>query len=416
VSLLVQAGSELDPATQPGVAAAVARLVEEGGADGLSAQELAVARDALGADLHSSVEPTGAALFTSVASDVVEPTIRLLLRMAARPAFAPSDWAGVRERLIAQLAEERAHPKSLATQTLDTAIFGQHPHAHHPLGTPQSLRSLSLDALRTFHAARWGPKAATLILVGEVTTEALRGPLETLAPLWTNGVTPSAAPPPPARAAGGPRVLLVDRPGAPQSALAVGHLGESWASRDLPALQLIQTVLGGSFTSRLVQNLRERHAYTYGVRATWELGRTPGRFEIATSVRTDVTADALREIWQELQQIRTPIPSGELDKARALIEGELVSRWGTGTLAALWLSDLALHDQRLTLYGPLLDEVKTLSAEAVVQAAGRLLSPESLVIVVVGDRQLVEPRLRALPFVRSIERIDSDGTVAAQGR
>src|SRR5439155_13940259 len=119
------------------------------------------------------------------------------------------------------------------------------------------------------------------------------------------------------------RFVLVDRPGAPQSEVRVGHVGIARAAPDYAQAALLEMILGGSFTSRLVQNLRERHGYTYGVHAEFKAFRAPGPFVIATAVRTDATADSVREILAELDAIRAPIPVEELEKGRALVEQKI---------------------------------------------------------------------------------------------
>src|SRR5262249_9692009 len=159
---------------------------------------------------------------------------------------------------------------------------------------------------------RYGPRTTSVLLVGDLDAERGLAAASSAFGRWSSAAVPPPVPPP---APHGPaRVVIVDRPGAPQSELRVGHLGLAWSTKDLAAPQLPETVLGGSFTSRLNQTLRERHGYSYGARAEFQLLRAPGPFVAAAAVRTDVTAAALRETVAELAAISAPIADDELGK------------------------------------------------------------------------------------------------------
>jgi zinc protease len=204
-------------------------------------------------------------------------------------------------------------------------------------------------------------------------------------------------------------VVLVDRPGAPQSEVRVGHVGLAWGMPDVPAGVLLDMVLGGSFTSRLVQNLREKHGYTYGAHSLFELWRAAGPFAVSSAIRTDVTGPALKEIVAELTGMLQPLPDVDVRKGRALVEAALVERFSEGQGASQELGQLLEHGVSLDFWGKLPAAMAALEGQALTAAAARLFHPEALTIVVVGDKKLVEPQLRALPFVKSIELRSVDG-------
>src|SRR5262249_19682926 len=146
------------------------------------------------------------------------------------------------------------------------------------------------------------------------------------------------------------REVRVPRAGAPQSEVRIGMLGASWSSADLPALSILETVLGSSFTSRLNQNLREKHGYTYGVRAEFRLLRAAGPFAAGAATPPDPTTDAIKEFRAEIAGMRAPIPAAELAKAKALVRHRVVEIFGEGNAAASSLAELALNDQPLDFY------------------------------------------------------------------
>jgi zinc protease len=223
----------------------------------------------------------------------------------------------------------------------------------------------------------------------------------------------SAAPPPslPAPGPGPARVVIVDRPGAPQSELRVGHIGRDRKTPDFAAIALVETVLGGSFTSRLNQNLREKHGYTYGVRAHFDLKRAPGPFAVRAAVRTDVTAASLQEVVNELVAIRAPLSGDELAKGRSLVLSAIVEAFGDGRATAAYLADLAAHDLPVDSWSRVPAQLDALDVPSVTKAAARLFQPDRLTIVIVGDRKAIDAGVRRLPFAKTVEYRDVEGHV-----
>jgi zinc protease len=202
-------------------------------------------------------------------------------------------------------------------------------------------------------------------------------------------------------------VVVVDRPDAPQSELRVGQVGITRRDPDYTAAALLEMVLGGSFSSRLVQNLRERHGYTYTVRAHFDARRAPGWFQVATAVRTDATAASLREIVREIGAIGTVTPD-ELAKSRALVEASIVDAFAEGRAAVDLLSDALLNDLQPDAWSQFPAEMARLDPAALRAAAERLIDLGRTIVVVVGDRRSLArlpPPLARAP----VERRDSGG-------
>lgn len=394
VAIAVQAGSELDPPATPGTAAAVARLVEEGGAGARDASAFSEALADLGLDLHRLVDESGVRYSSSVTRDRLDGALALLGDLVARPRMAPEEWPAVRGRLIAELAHEEAEPREVAEAELARAIYGDHPYGHRSLGTRASLEALAAPSLRAFYEERWGPRTTSVVLVGDVTAEAGRALVEKAFGAWRGKAAPATVAAAPARAAGR-RIIVVDRPGAPQSEVRVGHLGAAWDTPDLAALELLETVLGGSFTSRLVQNLREKHGWTYGAQAEWTMRRATGTFMVRAAIRTDATAPAVREILSEIAGMRAPVPAAELQKARALARQKQLERWASSQMAALTVAELLLADRTPELLRTLYRGLDGIDGAALGGAAARQLAPDALTVVIVGDRARVLPALKA---------------------
>jgi len=213
-----------------------------------------------------------------------------------------------------------------------------------------------------------------------------------------------------------PRLVLCDRPGAAQSELRVGGGALDRGSPDMAAAMVLDTVLGGSFTSRLVQNLREAHGYAYDVGAAMVAAESAAPLLLTTAVRTDATAAALGEIRGELGRLlREPVGDAELVRARALLHGQLVAGFSDGAGVAHLLADVIAHGVDGAWWSRLEAEVAAVDAPRLLAVAGRLCGPEHLTIVVVGDRRRVEPGLRALPGGAALEVRTADGGPAIPG-
>ncbi len=409
VLVSVAAGSASDPAAHPGLAAATAMMLQDGGAGGKSAPELAQAIAALGGELRTRVEGDEVKLQLIVLARNLTPALQLLGDILARPRFDAAEWPRAQARRLDELRRHQDEPREVADEVFARVLYGEHPYGHPPLGTPESVAALTIDDVRGFWAAHYGPKTVAFVLAGDAaldTTVAAVG--KTLGDWKSNAVPPAVPPPAPVGTA---RLVLVDRPGAPQSELRVGYVGRDRKTPDFAPILLLETVLGGSFTSRLNQNLREKHGYTYGARAHFDLRRAAGPFTASAAVRTDVTAESVKETVGELQRMRTPLTPGEVVKGRSLVLSAIVEAFADNGQTANYLDELTTHDLPVDAWSHVPAQLEKLDVPSLGQAAARLFHPEQLIILVVGDRKAIDAPLRKLPFVKSIEYRDVQGRV-----
>ncbi len=403
VLVAVDAGSALDPPDRPGLAAATALMLEDGGAGARSGAELSEAFDDLGGELKIECDEAGVRIFMSVLSRNLDAALALLGELLARPRFDAAAWPGAQRRRVAEILRQRDEPAELADLIFQQTVFGDHPYGHPPLGTLAAVEKFTAAELRAFYKEHYGPRAITLTLIGDAPADA-GARFDAALANWRPAITPTTTPPDAPR---GPlRVVLVDRPGAPQSELRVGQVGIATGSPDFAAAAILEMVLGGSFTSRLVQNLREKHGYTYVVKAEFKTGRAAGPLVITSAVRTDATADSVREILAELDGMRAPLTGAEIDKSRALVEQKIVDALSTGPTAALVFGELALDAAPLDFWSRMPARLAALDTAALTAAWSRLFARDRLTIVIVGDRKKIEPALRKLPEAKSLEILD----------
>ena len=407
VLITVPAGSALDPPDRPGLAAAVAMMLQEGGAGTHSAPEVAQAFAELGVDLEEHIDNDEVQLYLSVLSRNLDRVLVLLGDLLARPRFDAAEWQRAQARRIDEIHRRMDDPRHIADDVFDRVLYGDHPYGHSFLGTPAAVGAITVDELKRFYAAHYGPRTVAVILVGDAEATAASATVQRALANWRSTAQPPA--PAPAPMPQPARVVLVDRPDAPQSQVRVGHLGRERKTADFPALTLLETVLGGSFTSRLNQNLREKHGYVYHANAHFDLRRATGTFAARAGVRTDATAPALKETVAEISGMRAPMPQAELDKGRSLVLQAVVEAFGDGNQTAEYLADLVTNDLPLDYWTRLPAALAALDLPTLTRAAAQLFFPDRLTVVVVGDRKTIEPSLRALPFVKSIELRGVDG-------
>jgi len=251
------------------------------------------------------------------------------------------------------------------------------------------------------------PSNSALIVAGSITRDALRNLAEARFGAWPRAQAAPASPGDPAATKA--RLVIVDKPGAPQTALRVTLLGADRKTPDYPAMQVMNAALGGLFSSRINLNLREEKGYSYGVFSGFRYDRTPGPFTIAGSVRTDVTGASVLEIFKEVRGMRDQaLPGAELAGARDSqvysLPGQFETNSGVGaSLAETWVFDLPLDYWRT-----LPDQFRRVSAAQVRAAANKYLKPERMKVIAVGDRAKIVPQLQALKLGQP-ELRDADG-------
>ena len=204
----------------------------------------------------------------------------------------------------------------------------------------------------------------------------------------------------------GLRVHLADRPGSVQSELRVGHVGVARSSPDYFPLMVMNTILGGAFSSRLNLNLRERHGFTYGVSSAFAARRLPGPFVVGTAVQTEVTAAALTEIFAELTRMReSPVTHPELENARNYLAGIFPLRLQTTEGIAEHLARIIIYDLPDDYLETYRERILAVSAEDVLRVAREHLHPDAASVVVVGDAQKLLPALEEL-HLAPVEQVD----------
>jgi zinc protease len=408
MQLVVRSGADADPPALAGLAAATADMLDEG-AGARGALDIARELDALGAELGLGASRDGSSLAINLPAAGFDRALALVADVVIRPRLADEDWQRVQNDRVTGLVQRRDQPEAVAAVVSDRALYGDaHPYGRPAAGYERTVRGISIGDLRAFYEKHWRPNNATLVIAGAYDPATLRPALDKALGDWKKGPVPPPVPAP-APLRNRPRLVLVDKPGAPQTVLRLVGPGVARSSADRPPLSLLATVLGGSFTSRLNFNLREKNGYTYGASARFQFLRRPGPFTAAASVFTKVTDAALTEFLKELGGIGTgQLQPEELGKARALLQQQISEALSTTGGTASTYADLSLY--RLPLDEPARFTKALAGADParLKRLAARAIDPRTVTIVAVGDRKTIEPALRAMGLPAPEIR-DTDG-------
>jgi zinc protease len=298
---------------------------------------------------------------------------------------------------LAEIAQRRAQPAGLAAEMTSRFLYAPESPFSRPLGgTEASVEQLTTQDVRSFHAARYLAPAATLVVTGDLGADEAVELAERHFGDWASGAFEVAA------ADAAPRsrerrVVIVDRPGSVQSEIRVAQVGPARDTPDYFPLIVMNTILGGAFTSRLNLNLREQRGFTYGVSSGFAMRRQPGPFLVSTAVQTEVTPDAVREIFHELDGIRdAAVRPEELDDARSYLAGIFPLRLQTTAGVAARLVDLAVYDLPDDYLDHYRDRVTAVTADEVLRAAREYVHPDEMLALVVGDADSIRGPLEAL--------------------
>lgn len=386
---IVAAGGASDAA--PGVAELASSLLLSG-TKRRSAVEISDALSALGAQhsVFSDDDATGVSL--DVLSEKLGDALGVLGESIVAPTFPPDELERQRKRTLTFLGQARdSAGRQLWYETLSTLYPAGHPYATPVVGTETAVRGAKAAELARFHARVWSPDRVTVAVVGDVDREALIPHLERalggLAGRGGKPRVPAAAPPFDPKA---PRVVVVDRKGATQTNLQVAQHGVPRSTPDFEALLVMNTILGGGFSSRLNMNLREKHAYTYGASSRFDYRRGAGPFVAGGAIQRDATAKALKEIFAELDRIRDElVGEDELDLAKSSIIERLPSHVETNAGTAMLLASLSLYGLPLDELERRVAKVRAVTREDVQRVARRYLDPKTMRVVMVGDHDKI---------------------------
>ncbi len=400
--LITPGGGLHDPPGQAGLSSFTSGMLDEGTAR-RGSLEIASTVERLGGALGTGIDWDGAYLAAGVLATHRREALELLVEVATEPSFPEAELERLRGQRLTEIMRRSQVPSIQADHCLQLNLYEGTPYAWPLIGTRATVEALDHSAITSHYRRFYGMAGATLIAVGDFEPQRLLVELEEVL---------GAAPPQPGTGAPLPvlvpkplaerRIFLVDRPGAAQTELAIGHSGVSRAHPEYAKLAVLNSILGGKFTSRINLNLRERNGFTYSANSRFYGRKGPGPFTVASAVSTESAGAAAREILFELQRIREEMVSErELDEARSYVAGVFPYTCQT-------LGDLTKRLETLALFGfpddyfdRYLKQILTVTREDLLAAAQEFITPDRCAVVAVGPASELLPQLEGLgPIVR----------------
>jgi predicted Zn-dependent peptidase len=400
--VLLEGGAGRDPRELPGVASFTAAMVTEGTRT-RSATQISDEIGFLGASLGAGAGMDAAFVSGYSLSRHLPKLVELLADVVVNPTFPPPDFQRVQDQRRVALLQQRDQPGAVASKAFTELWWGDHPYGHWTMGTEASVAATTRADLARFHAARWRPGAAELVVVGDVEEAPLRALLDEALGGWAGREPPAPLPARPPDAVR--RAVLIEKAKAPQTFLMLGMPGLARGDPDYVPTQVLFRILGGGSSSRLFRNLREEKGYTYGMWARESAQRLGGVSYVGGSVRADATGQAVRDLLDEVEALRTrPVPEDELADARNAIALSLPAEFSSVAGIAGKLAEAVVHGLPDDWWARYPAAVQAVGAADVQRVARRWLDTDGLLTVMVGDAAAVRPQLDGLPVGKVEER------------
>lgn len=398
MQLVICSGSSLDPAGKSGLALLTAQMADEGTTK-RDALKIADDLDFIGANLSvgSSDDATFASLLTI--KEHLAAALDIYADVIQNASFPATEWDRIKKSHLAGLLAQKDQPATVASNVFAKITYGSdHPYGNPSQGTEASVGAITLDDLKSYYETHYKPNNGTLIVVGDVTMKEIRPLIEKHLGGWKKGTAPkpafSKAP-----TVDATRIFLIDKPEAAQSEIRIGHVGTSRSTKDYFALTVLNTILGGQFSSRINMNLRESKGYTYGARSQFVMIKEAGPFVASSAVRTNVTDSSVIEFMSELRKIvAEDVTSQELEFAKNSLIRRQAQTFETPGQIAGQLMNLVLYDLPDSYFNNYVQEFETIAVADVRKAARAYIHPDKSNIVIVGDVAAIRGGLEQLGY------------------
>jgi predicted Zn-dependent peptidase len=406
VLAVVRAGADHDPAARAGLASFTADMVDEG-AGRLSAIQIAERMGNLGATLQSAASYDASVVSLDILDSQLEQGMEVFADVVRRPQFLQREFNRVKKDRLTTLLQQKDVAPVIATNRFAQFVYGGTAYGLPLNGTEATVEKITRGEMKSFYDRHWLPNNTSLIIVGNVD----RQQAEVLARKhfsdWKRGRDVEdvriAAPP-----IASTTVYLVDRPAAVQSEIRIGHGGVARSTEDYFPLLVMNSILGGQFTSRLNLNLREKHGYTYGAGSGFAFRRQPGPFFAGAAVRNAVTMESVRETVGELRRIGSgDITDQELKFSKDYLMGVFPARVETTSALAERIQELELYALQADYFERYRENIAAVTREDVVRVAKKYVDPDRAVILVVGKVSEVQAPLETLGY--KVQTFDIEG-------
>ena len=387
--LIVRSGSIAD-GDKKGTAGFVAGLLNRG-TEHRDAATFALETDSIGVKVEAASGPDAISVAASGLTKYTDRILDLFSDAVLHPAFPPEQFARVQRQAMSTLEAEKQQPSSLAEKLAGKVVFGSFPYGNYL--KPEDVTALHREDLEAFHKAQFLPNNASLAIVGDVKADAILPLIQKTFGEWKQGEVPALKLPEVPKLQG-LTIHLVDRPGSVQSNIIVLSDAPPRNNPDLPELNVVNATLGGGFSGRLFQNLREKHGWTYGSMSAFDYKKLAGNFEATAETRNEVTGPAVAEILKEIERIRDePAKDEEIALQRQYNVGNYLLSLENTARTAQRVQDIDLYGLPADFYKTYAKRMSVVTPTQVEELSKKYLTSKDVGIVVVGEAKEIKPEL-----------------------
>lgn len=395
-NLMLNAGSKYDPENKKGLSYLTSLVIDEG-ADGMNALQLSDEFDMLGSSFNVSTDNDLINLSLQTLSENFDRSLELFSKVLLKPSFNTDDFNREKKKLITRIMQSKDEPEYLADQIFDRVILGKSNNYSFPVsGYEETVESITVNELKVYYRKFFSPSNSALIVVGDLDEDELIKLLNKYFSNWrniTNDFSFSVSSAEPIK-----KIYLCHKEGSVQTEIRVGHITPKRNQKDFFQRYLLNTILGGQFTSRINLNLRERNGYTYGATSRFQYFKDTAFFEVSTSVGIENTANALKEILFELDNIHNGVTEIELNFAKSSITKKFPLNFETYRQIASGVAGKILYNLPDNYFDTYIHNINLVLKSEIDEAAKEFIMNEKLSVVLVGDKNLLSQKLAELPI------------------
>ncbi len=405
MNMVFGTGSSNEPDDKVGVSSMTSQLLDDGTTT-RSAADIANQLQSIGANMGTSSNWDSTGVTIQTLTKNLDKAIEIYADVIQNPAYPANEVDSLKRRLLVGLRQQRSNPNAISDVVYNKVLYRDHPYGRS--NSEAAINAIKREDLLAYYGSTYRPSNATLIVVGSFDKAALKNKLEKAFGGW-KGEEVSArnlAPAQPLEKAG---IYLVDRPNSAQSVVSIGQIGVDRLNPDYYPIVVMNTILGGGFTSRINMNLREDKGYTYGARSGFTFRRAAGPFQAGGDIQTSVTKEAIVEFMKELNDIRggRPVTQKELDYNKQSLIRRFPSGFETVGQISGQLANLVTYGLPDSYFNDYIGKVNAVTLADVNRVAKQYLDPSKMAIVIVGDRKTIEPGLKELGYPSTI--LDVEG-------
>ncbi len=394
LNMIVNAGSKFDPDDKKGLANLTSMLIDEG-AGNYNALELSDEFDTLGSNFNVGASQDNIFLSLQTLKEYFERSLDLFSTVITKPHLNQTDFDREKRKVLIKILQLKDEPDQIADSAYEYLIFGKdNPYSSSTLGEEKSVNNISNEDIKLFYDLYFKLDNFALIVVGDSSINELKENLNLLLAKWQPKKTIDISINKTVRSK--TQIFLIHKEGAVQSEIRIGHLSSERNEDDYYSKILLNNILGGQFSSRINLNLRENKGYTYGASSRFNYYKNGAHFIVSTSVGSENTGNAVKEIVNELHSIRKGAEQKELDFAKSSTIRRFPSNFETNKQIASNLTAKYIFSLPDDYFNNYIEKIRSISLEEVNQAAEKNIFPEESIILIVGDKNKVFSQLENL--------------------